>query len=113
MSHMCPGCVKHPGRVPIDFAKTDRASAKMLDTAANIASGHGEYALANQIWALAERVRRQARERKEKQMVCPDCGMTTWKDGFGCVLPGCENYGVLTTAGGEKDADSDTAPTQE
>ena len=28
-------------------------------------------------------------------MVCPDCGMTTWKEDFGCVLPGCENYGVL------------------
>lgn len=28
-------------------------------------------------------------------MVCPDCGMTTWDAGFGCRLPGCENYGVL------------------
>lgn len=30
-----------------------------------------------------------------QRIVCPDCGMSTWKDGFGCTLPGCENYGVL------------------
>lgn len=29
------------------------------------------------------------------RIVCPDCGMSTWKEGFGCTLPGCENYGVL------------------
>jgi hypothetical protein len=30
------------------------------------------------------------------RVVCPDCGMSTWKEGFGCVLPGCANHGVLT-----------------
>lgn len=30
-----------------------------------------------------------------KRIVCPDCGMSTWDEAFGCRLPGCENYGVL------------------
>lgn len=29
------------------------------------------------------------------RIVCPDCGMSTWLEDFGCALPGCENYGVL------------------
>lgn len=29
------------------------------------------------------------------RIVCPDCGMSTWKEEFGCMLTGCENYGVL------------------
>lgn len=40
------------------------------------------------------------------RIVCPDCGMSTWKEGFGCTLPGCENYAVLVE---EKDADSNDA----
>lgn len=36
-------------------------------------------------------------------MVCPDCGMTTWDKDFGCRLPGCENYGVLTDEQGESE----------
>lgn len=28
-------------------------------------------------------------------IICPNCGMSTWKDKFGCTLPGCENYEVL------------------
>lgn len=31
----------------------------------------------------------------ERRIVCPDCGMSTWDESFGCLLPGCENYGVL------------------
>jgi hypothetical protein len=32
------------------------------------------------------------------RVVCPDCGMSTWKEGFGCMLPGCANHGVLDPA---------------
>lgn len=44
---------------------TDRAAglreqAKRIATAANIASGHGNYKLANQLWAFGERLRNQA-----------------------------------------------------
>lgn len=28
-------------------------------------------------------------------IVCPGCGMSTWIDGEGCALPGCENHRVL------------------
>ena len=31
----------------------------------------------------------------KKQVVCPGCGMSTWDENFGCILPGCENYGVI------------------
>lgn len=30
-------------------------------------------------------------------IVCPGCGMSTWIDGEGCALPGCENYRVLVS----------------
>lgn len=33
-----------------------------------------------------------------KRIVCPDCGMSTWDEEFGCRLPGCENYGVIANA---------------
>lgn len=45
----------------IDWSKVYRDSAKRMDTAGNIASGHGESGLANGCWALAARLREQAR----------------------------------------------------
>lgn len=44
--------------------------------------------------------------REGELMVCPDCGMSTWKAGFGCLLPICANYGVLTTAEPEANDDN-------
>lgn len=53
-------------RLNHQMARGNRYAAKQLDTAGNIASGRGEEGLANQIWALAERVREQARELEAK-----------------------------------------------
>jgi len=30
-----------------------------------------------------------------QRVVCPDCGQSTWREGFGCALPGCDNHAVL------------------
>lgn len=37
--------------------RLNMAAASHIDTAANIASGHGEYALANRLWAFARALR--------------------------------------------------------
>lgn len=43
----------------MDFAALNRQSAKRIDTAANIASGRGEYGLANRLWKFAGELRKQ------------------------------------------------------
>lgn len=48
----------------LSLVKIWRSEARILDSAANIASGHGDYELANAIWALAQRLRKQANDQK-------------------------------------------------
>lgn len=30
-----------------------------------------------------------------RRVVCPACGQSTWREEFGCVLPGCDSHAVL------------------
>lgn len=46
----------------INWAKVKRSQAHDADSLANIASGIGEYGIANIIWRLAEILRAEARE---------------------------------------------------
>lgn len=45
----------------------DKVIARQLDSAANTLSGLGEHGLANQVWAVANRIRNRSKTEQERK----------------------------------------------